>query len=169
MIGHRDNSGQELHHTQRARRADAAIALRIGGASYEECAGVCGYGSARAAQTAIEKRLIATASETDRAHQRDLAARRLDRLLSAVWLKATYPDHPEQVVAARAAKDIVDRWIRLFGLDAPTEVVVHSPTSSELDAWVARLVAQRQPEVIEYDILAPRAIQAGDDDGRRAG
>lgn len=153
MQGLRSDPSRPESKQQYVRKADAALAQRIAGVPFAKIADTLGYNSARAAQTAVERALVASMTDTDRDHQRVLAARRLERLLQAVWLKALDADHPEQLLAVRTAKELIDRWARLWGLDAPTQVVVHNPTQAELEQFVASLTAARST-VVEADVLA---------------
>ena len=88
---------------------------------------------------------------------------------SCVWPKAIDPDNPDHLLAVTKARELVDRHARLYGLDAPTEVVVHNPTQTELEAWVTRLLAETEPRVVGYDIIAGEVessslSEPGDDD-----
>lgn len=136
------------------RRAQAAVTLKIAGASYGEIADTLGYSSPSRALTAVETELARAATTTDKDKVREVNGRRYERLLRSLWVKASDPDHPEHLAAVRTAADIISRHSRLFGAEAPTEVVVHSPTTAELERWVASVMATGQPPVIEYDVLA---------------
>ncbi|HET6896883.1 MAG TPA: hypothetical protein VFK70_00980 [Vicinamibacteria bacterium] len=126
----------------RGNRSQAAVALRLAGASYAEVADVLEYADARTARHEVEDVLAASAADpADRETLRREALGRLERLLRATWAKATTPDHPEHIPAAKFALSVVDRVIRLQGLDAPAELVVHTPTMREIDAWVATVTA----------------------------
>jgi len=127
--------------SRRARNGNAAVALRLAGASYGEIAEALAFADAKAARSAVETTLAATATEHSRDQLRGEEAARLERLLRGVWAKATNPEHAEHLPAAKVALAIIDRHVRLHGLDAPTEVVVHSPTAAEIDAWVAGMTA----------------------------
>jgi hypothetical protein len=138
----------------RQRKANAAIQLKLAGATWEEIAESLGFPTPRAALVATEKALeTQLASSSDREAMRQLAGQRIERLLRAVWPKAIDPNHPEQMQAQSAAASRIDRHIKLFGLDAPTEIVVHSPTQSELEAWVDRITKQAMPDIEEFDII----------------
>jgi hypothetical protein len=130
-----------------SRNAAAAMALRIAGAGFEEIATALGFESADTARKAIELDLAARAADADpkaREEQRALAAARLERLLRAVWQKATSPMDPEQLPASRVALALIDRHIRLYGLDAPVEHVIYTPAASEIEQWVARMLGEQQ-------------------------
>lgn len=149
-------SGHVTEHSMsraRNRKANAAIELRLSGATWSQIAEALGYPTARQALVATEKALEKALKDNDRESMRRLAGARLDRLLLSVWSKAIDPAHPDHLLAVSKAREIVDRHAKLFGLDAPTEVVVHTPTQTELEAWVARVVALRIPQVEEDDIL----------------
>lgn len=123
-------------------RQEMAIALKVAGASYSEIAEVCEYSSAARARQSVEAGLAATVGDEDRAQQRFLASRRLDRLLRGLWKKATDETSEEQIPASRTALAIVDRWIKLNGLDAPSEHIIYNPSQRELEAWVMHMTQQ---------------------------
>lgn len=138
----------------RERKANAAVQLRLSGATWEQIAEALGYPTARQALVATEKALEKQlTTDPDRAKLRQLAGMRLERLLQSVWGKAVNPENPDHLLAATKAREIIAQHAKLYGLDAPTEVVVHSPTRSEIEDWVARVVAVSVPEVEEYDIF----------------
>lgn len=137
----------------RNRKANAAIALRIAGATWSEIALTVGYPTARAALTATEKALEKQLQTEDRDVLRNLVGARLDRLLRSTWTKATDEDHPEHLIALTKAREVLSDHRKLYGLDAPTEIVVHSPTLSEIEQWVTRVAKTSLPAVEEFDIL----------------
>jgi hypothetical protein len=150
----------------RSRKANAAIQLRLAGATWEEIALSLGYPTPRqaliATERALEKQL---ATDADRDKMRKLANARLERLLRSVWPKAIDPEHPDHLIALTKARELIGQHSKLFGLDAPTEVVVHNPTATELESWAARVIEVLNPVVAEYDILDgevvdPPAIEA---------
>lgn len=138
----------------RNRKANAAINLKLAGATWGEIAEVLGFPTARAALVATERALEKELrSQGDRDAMRRLAGQRLERLLRGVWGKATDEDHPEQLIAATKAREIIGQHSKLFGLDAPAEVIIHSPTTREIEDWVLRVVSVQTPPVDEFDIL----------------
>lgn len=144
----------------RHRKSNAAIQLRLGGATWAEIAEVLGYPTARTALVAVEKALERElATQGDREQMRRLAGARMERLLRGIWPKAIDADHPEHLIAATKAREVIAQHSKLFGLDAPTEVIVHSPTQVEIEDWVARVVSVRGPAVEEYDILDAEVIE----------
>jgi len=147
----------------RNRKANAAVSMRLAGATWNEIASALGYPTPRQALVATEKALERNLIQEDRNSLRRLAGARLDRLLMSVWPKAINGDHPEHLYAVTKARELIDRHAKLFGLDAPTEIVVHSPTQTELESWVASVVALGIPAVQEYDILEGEIVAAADD------
>lgn len=137
----------------RERKANAAVELKVAGATWEEIARVLGYPTPRAAivatERALEKRLLAE----DRDKMRAMAGQRLEKLLRSVWAKATDPYHPEHLLGVSRARDIIDRHAKLFGLDAPTEMVVHTPTMQEMERWAAQMLTEQAPAVQEADVI----------------
>lgn len=144
------------------RKAEAAVALAVAGATPQEIADALGFASADRARQAVEGNLATLATPDDKRRHRTLANARYERLLVAVWLKATDPDCPEQLPAIRQAKEIVDRIVALHGAAAPQEVVVHTPTTDALQAWVAKVMAVSAPPVEEADVFE---LPAGDGKG----
>jgi hypothetical protein len=146
--------GKELAKA-RARKANAAVQMRLAGATWGEIAQALGYPTPRQALIATERALVKQLDNNeDREKMRKVAGARLERLLRSVWPKAIDPDSPDHLIAVGKARDLVDRHAKLYGLDAPTEVVVHTPTQTELESWVTRLLATSEPRVVGYDIVA---------------
>lgn len=142
----------------RSRKANAAIQLRLAGATWEEIAQTLGFPTPRQALVATERALEKQLNETDREKMRKLANARLERLLRSVWPKAIDPDHPEHLIALTKAREVIGDHRKLFGLDAPTEVVVHNPTQAELETWVAQVMTTLNPATDEFDILEGEVI-----------
>ena len=149
------NGGAERNSHQ---RADAAIALRLAGASYSEVAAALGFVNATRAKDAVEKSLASRVSVETREHQRALSARRLERLLRGVWRKATDEKDPEQITAVRTCLAIIDRHARLYGLDAPAQIEVYTPAQAEIEAWVTQVTSSlnvvEEADIIEGEIIA---------------
>ena len=80
-----DNLNADLEETDKVTRVEAALALRIAGASYSEIADVLGYASVASARLAVERSLASTITEESREEKRRLIARRIERLTRAVW------------------------------------------------------------------------------------
>jgi hypothetical protein len=139
---------------RRQRRAQAAVALKVAGATYVEIADTLGYANAAQVVVAVEQELARSLTTTDREQLREVNGRRLERLLRSVWGKAIDAENPEHLAAVRTGRELIDRYCRLYGLDAPTEIVVHSPTTAELERWVAAVAASSGPGLVEYDVLA---------------
>jgi len=146
----------------RQRKSNAAVQMRLAGATWEEIARTLGYPTARQALVATEKALERQLHQGDRDEMRRLVGARLERLLLGVWPKAINAEHPEHLLAVTKARELVDRYSKLFGLDAPTEFVVHSPTQTELERWVASVAALGVPDVAEYDILEGEVVPEDD-------
>lgn len=145
-----------------ANRANAAVSLRVAGATYGEIAETLGYQGAAAARDAVETSLSAKSSETDRESLRRTEGARLDRLLRGVWRKATDDTHPEHLAAVGKALAIIDRHSRLFGADAPQEIIHYVPTQEQIDAWVAQISAEHLPNVTEADIFQLEPVETTD-------
>lgn len=166
--------GKELAKA-RARKSNAAVQMRLAGASWGEIAQALGYPTPRQALVATERALVKQLDTADdREKMRKVAGARLERLLRSVWPKAIDPDSPDHLLAVSKAREIVDRHAKLYGLDAPTEVVVHNPTQNELESWVTRLFAAAEPQVVGYDIIAGEVesssvTEPGDEEGPDGG
>lgn len=144
-------------HTIRARerKQNAALQMKLAGATWQEVAEVIGYPTARQAIVAVEQSLERELAHPDsQAQLRAMAGKRLERLLRSTWPKALNDENPEHLQAVGKAREILGDYAKLFGLNAPTEVTVHNPTTAELDRWVASVTAANAPPVTEYDIIA---------------
>lgn len=146
----------------RDRKANAAVQMRIAGASWDEIAEVIGYPSGRDALVATERALEKELRDLSKDSMRQMAGRRLERLLRGVWPKAIDPDNPEQLPAVGKAREIIADHRKLFGLDAPTEIAVHAPTEQELANWVATVVNVGRPALEEADIFDIEAEEESD-------
>lgn len=148
----------------RERKANAATELRLSGAEWSDIAQILGYPTARAAQVAYEKAQEASVfTEESQQSLRNLAGRRLERLLRSAWVKAVDPKNPEHLQAISKAVVILDRHARLYGYDAPQELVVHSPTAQELEAWVSRVTQVEVPELEQGSIFEADIVEDDDD------
>lgn len=144
----------------RERKANAALQMKMAGATWDEIAEVIGYPTPRQAIVAVERALERELkTDQSQAKMRALAGQRLERLLRSCWSKAIDPNNPEHLQALTKAREVIDRHAKLYGLDAPTEVVVHSPTTSELERWVASVISGVAPKVDEYDIFEGEIIE----------
>lgn len=150
----------------RDRKANAALQMRLAGATWEEIAEAIGYPTARAALVATERALEKELqTEESQKAMRGIAGKRLERLLRGVWTKAINPDNPEHLAAVTKARELIGQHSKLYGLDAPTEHVVHSPSQQELEAWVSEVVVLQRPQLEEGDIfdIDYEEIEAGED------
>jgi hypothetical protein len=150
--------------TARERKQDDTIAMRLMGYGWDEIARVLGYPSPRHALTAFELALQRNLSEDDAstAKMRDLAGRRLERLLRAVWTTALNPNHPNQMAAQDRARSVIADQAKLFGLNAPQEMVVSTPSATELQNFVSRAVAAANSGLEEDDIFDADVVEQGE-------
>lgn len=160
--------------TDRAGRQEAAIALKIAGATYTQVAEVLEYASAAEARKAVERGLASSVGDDERAQQRALNRRRLERILRSLWPNATDESSESHLAYARTALAYIDRLIRLDGADAPTEMVVYTPSNTEIDEWLKKMHNQAHPDMPEeYDIIEGEVVAGeaaaleldADDDG----
>lgn len=131
----------------------AAVTLRTAGASYADIADTLGLATPNAALNVITEHLAIDIPVEDKDHMRREITAQLNELLTAVWIKATDPEHLEQLAAVGRAVSIIDRKVRLHGLDAPTELVVHTPTQTEIENWITHMVKGTMPALEEADIV----------------
>jgi hypothetical protein len=155
-------TGIGAHSTRaRERKQNAALQMKLAGATWQEVAEVIGYPTARQAIVAVEQSLERELAHPDsQAQLRAMAGKRLERLLRSTWPKALNDENPEHLQAVGKAREILGDYAKLFGLNAPTEVTVHNPTTAELDKWVASVTAANAPPVTEYDIIAGEIEEA---------
>jgi predicted transcriptional regulator len=148
------------------KRAEAALALRMSGASYTDIAKHLGYSSAYRARTAVERILAETAnSPEERDQQRVLHDRRLNRLLQSVMGKATNPKEQDHLAYNARALAILDRIGKLHGVDAPTESIVYTPSAEKIEALIAKTltVAQVSLDNDEADIIDADVVEEDDE------
>jgi hypothetical protein len=126
------------------RQANAALALRLAGASYTEIADALVMASPDVAREAVETVLANQVLENpDINTLREEEGMRLLRLLRGLWAKATDPNDEEHLHAIRVAVNIIDRRIRLFGLDQPTKIEIYNPAEEEINAWIGQVTHER--------------------------
>lgn len=143
----------------RDRKANAALAMKLGGAEWDEIATALGYPTERAALVAVEQSLGKRLNELDRQHLRALAAGRLESLVRSAWRKAHTEDDAEHLNAIKSVRETVNDISRLWGLQAPQEVLITNPTQEHLDQWVARVVSADLPQVEEADIVEADIVE----------
>lgn len=148
------HANDDLGRKDRHSRQEAAVALRIAGATYADIARMLDYASPSLARQAVERCLATTVGTESREQLRFIEARRLERLLRSLWHKATDEKNEEHLAAVRTAIAVIDRHARLYGLDAPQEMVVYTPAATELEAWVSKMAKQVRGELPqEADIV----------------
>ena len=135
--------------------AEAAVAMFVWGASYNEIKNKLGYSSARHARIAIERALAASAdSEEDRDKMRVIIDKRLNRLLGSHMSKALDPKEPQQLAYSARVLAIIDRQAKLHGVDAPTQIQI-SASDDHIREFVEMMMPQAREDqkAIEADIL----------------
>lgn len=135
-------------------KAQSALGLRLAGVSFEEIAEALKMRSPEVAQAAVERALAAEVTPEERDKHRQLASLRYERLLRALWGKAVDPKSSEQLPAARACREIIDRMVALHGAAAPQEIIVSNPTNDAIVQWVLRVAPIELPGVEEADPFA---------------
>lgn len=151
-----DPSDKTVHPSrQKQRKYNAALALKMSGATWEDICDVIGYPTVRSARIAVERALERQVKDDNQtqSHLRQLANVRLERLLRGVWAKAIDPNNPDHLVAMTKAREIIADHRKLFGLDAPTEMNINNPGAQELEQYVNFLISKGTPALEEADIF----------------
>jgi hypothetical protein len=141
------------------RRAEAALQLRMAGSSYDDIAFTLGYRNGATAQQTVEQALARGIDQATREQQRELAARRIERLLRSVWPKANDPAHPEHLPAVRAARELIDRHARLYGLDELPDISTRVPSDAELVRWVTDVLSYTVRNVEEANVVDVEIVE----------
>jgi hypothetical protein len=141
-------------YTARNRKAEAALEMRHRHIGWDEIAETLGYPTPRHALVAVEKALQ-NGLRTDESKQfmRELASKKLEELIYAVWAKATNDEHPEQLTAVGKARELIADHAKLHGYVAPTEVSIYNPSQREIDDFVGELMKERVPQLEQGDIF----------------
>lgn len=156
---HKAADNHDLDAYDRPTRMEAAVALKVSGATYAQIAKTLDYANPTHARQAVERALAATVTVQEREHARYIAGRRIERLLLSVWDKATNPTAEEHLSAVRTALALADRHIRLYGLDAPQQIEVYTPAGEELAAWVEAMASRERPALpAEVDIVEGEVV-----------
>lgn len=135
-------------------KAQAALSLRLAGASYDEIIETVGYRTVQDCRKDVNRLLAQDVPDDQRRHYRSLANQRFESLLDAIWDKAHNATHPEQLPAVRAAREILRELVQLHGSAAPQELLIHNPTTQELLRWMEERGMIGRPDVIEVDPYA---------------
>lgn len=144
-------------------KAQAAVTLKLYGASYTEIKNTLHYSSAYRARMAVE-RALASAADTveDKEKMRYLINKTLDRLKASVMSKAVNPNDPQHLAYNARALAILDRQARLYGVDAPTQIQI-----TQNDQYIQEYLEAVLPHVkadnnqIEADILDADVLEEG--------
>lgn len=121
-------------------RANAAMNMLIAGASYQEIARILGYKNTDLVKRAIWQAMGSIEmDETRRAREKELMARRLNKMISSGWNRANDAHDPDHLAYQRLMLAIMDRQAKLYGLDAPSESIVYTPSQAEINEHVARV------------------------------
>lgn len=155
----------------RARKAYAALELKVKGHPAEKIAAALGYPNARAVGVAIELALGEELRETDKAILRSIAVRRLEQAWRSLADKIADPAHPDHIAAINTGVKVIAQHSRMMGLDAPTEILVNTPSGEEMQRYVDEIMEERRrlaggstDEVVEADILDVESEWVDEDD-----
>lgn len=144
-----------------ATKAEAAVTLKLYGASYTEIKNTLHYSSAYRARMAVERALAAAAdSVEDKEKMRHMINKTLDRLKASVMSKAVNPNDPNHLAYNARALAILDRQAKLYGVDAPTQIQI-----TQSDQYIQEYLEAVLPHVkednnqIEADIMEMDEIE----------
>ena len=160
---HHQDLGHKAHAAQ---RRNAAIKLRIAGATWDDIAQQLGYGSKATAHSDVRDALRQGLEELalNREELRQLEMDRIDRLTMALWTKAMAGD----TKAVDSINRLRIQYARLLGLEAPIqhEVITIDAVTAEIQRLEAKL-GRRAPaprgRVIAGETgTAPSAATDGD-------
>jgi len=142
-------------------KAEAAVTLKLYGASYTEIKNTLHYSSAYRARMAVEKALAAAAdSPEDKEKMRHLINKTLDRLKASVMSKAVNPNDPQHLAYNARALAILDRQAKLWGVDAAVQIQI-----TQSDQYIQEYLEAILPSVkadndqIEANILEMDEIE----------
>lgn len=151
-------------------KAEAAVTLKLYGASYTDIKNTLHYSSAYRARMAVERALAAAAdSPEDRDQMRYLINKTLDRLKSSVMSKAMNPNDAQHLAYNARALAILDRQAKLWGVDAPTQIQI-TPSDQYIQEFLEMVVphAKADNDQIEADIMDMDVLEEEDSDGEPA-
>lgn len=142
-------------------KAQAAITLKIKGASYADIARVLEYATPRHARQAIESAL-ASASNNEESidHMRKIQNKRYERLLLSVMSKALKEDDKEHLAYHARATALVDRISKLNGLEAAQQVQI-TASDETIRNYVENMarLAGFADKAIEGEILDAEVVE----------
>lgn len=114
--------------------AQAALALKLAGASYVEIAKTLEYNSPRDAQHAVERALAAAVGDDEQLRtQRAMVSLQLDRIIRNHAVQSSDKKNPDQIAHSRTVLSALDRKARLLGLDAPILIQHIDPAGDEFN------------------------------------
>lgn len=152
------------------RKAQAAVALKIGGRSYGEIAEILGYASVEKATQAVERELASGATDYEKKRARTMANASYELLKRSIMPKVMDTEGAEHLAAVSQFRGILAEQVRLNGAALPAEMILRSPTEGELDAWIlgAQTEVMREQGVLdveEVNVLSttkPAALPPGE-------
>lgn len=116
------------------RGAQAALTLKLAGASYSEIAQTLEYDSPRDAQAAVEMALAAaTPVDEEVRSQRSMLSLQLDNIIRNHAVQASDKRNVDQIAHSRLILSTLDRKARLLGLDAPILIQKIDPAGDEFN------------------------------------
>jgi hypothetical protein len=159
---------------------EAAVSLKLFGASYEEIARTLDYATPSHARLAVEKAIADAAGERPNLEaMRNQAEMRLEKMLKSLsgdafapYVMVDDPKNPGQkkrhrnenhLPYLREALKVLDRIAALRGLNAPTQLQLQAPGAAEFEDMVSRLVEMKRgaEEAQEGDIFMYQDPETG--------
>lgn len=137
-------------------RAEAALAFKLVGASYEDIAKNLDFVSPTEARLAVERALARAADEFgDKDRLRTVLNKRLDRIAQVCYARSLQKDNPDQIAWARTFLAYADRISKMNGLEATATTVVITPAYEEIEQWARKMYEQvsGEPIVVEAEIV----------------
>lgn len=153
----------------RMRKANAALALKRDGYSWDRIASTLGYPTPRTALVAVEQALEeGLATDESQEFMRRMAGEQLQILLAGLMPKARDPHHPDQLAAVGKARELIMDHAKLMGYMAPQEVAIYTPMAAEIQEFIGTVIKEKQPKSLMQDNIfddEPPIEMAQNDEG----
>jgi len=142
-----------------AKRTAEAVALRLGGATFDSIAGQLGYSNRSAAYMAVTRWMARIGAE-DAEKLRALENVRLDAMLVAIWPRVLGGD----LGAIDRALRISERRCRINGVDL-TPVTIQETHVTNIGVTIAYVRDWRDAVEVEAEVVEAKALPANGDGG----
>lgn len=148
-------------------RAEAALAMRLAGASNADIAKELDFATPNDARQAYERALARAAKDYgDKERLRTVLNKQMERLMLVCYRRALNPNSPDQVTWARTFLAFADRTSKMNGLEQQNTNVIITPAYEEIVTWARKMHEEvsGHPIEIEADILSDEIVEAELDD-----